>query len=39
MGDKLLKQAVILSLKYHYFRPMYYSSPIENSFYLVSTSN
>ena len=36
MGDKLLEQAVILSLKYHYFRPMYYASPIENSFYLVS---
>ena len=36
MGDKLLEQAVILSLKYHFFRPMYYSSPIENSFYIVS---
>ena len=36
MGDKLLEQVVILTLKQHYFRPMYYQSPIENSFYLVS---
>jgi len=36
MGDKLLEQCVILTLKYHFFRPMYYQSPIENSFYLVS---
>ena len=36
MGDKLLEQAVILTLKHHFYRPMYYQSPIENSFYLVS---
>ena len=36
MGDKLLEQAVILTLKHHFFRPMHYMSPIENSFYLVS---
>ena len=36
MGDKLLEQAVILSLKYHFYRPMYYQSPIENTFYIVS---
>lgn len=36
MGDKLLEQVVILTLKHHFFRPMHYSSPIENSFYLVS---
>jgi hypothetical protein len=35
MGDKLLEQVVILTLKDHFFRPMYYASPIENSFYLV----
>merc|ERR1712166_1319842 len=34
MGDKLLEQVVILTLKHHFFRPMYYASPIENSFYL-----
>ena len=36
MGDKLLEQASILTLKEHFFRPLYYKSPIENSFYLVS---
>ena len=36
MGDRLLEQAVILTLKHHFFRPMYYQSPIENAFYLVS---
>ncbi len=36
MGDKLLEQCVIMTLKHHFFRPMYYQSPIENSFYLVS---
>ena len=36
MGDKLLEQVVIMTLKHHFFRPMYYQSPIENSFYLVS---
>ena len=34
MGDKLLEQAVILTIKEHFFRPMYYQSPIENSFYI-----
>ena len=38
MGDKLLEQCVILTLKQQFFRPMYYQSPIENSFYLVSKS-
>lgn len=36
MGDKLLEQCVILSIKHHFFRPLYYKSPIENSFYIVS---
>ena len=36
MGDRLLEQAVILTMKHHFFRPMYYQSPIENAFYLVS---
>ena len=34
MGDKILEQLMILTIKEHYFRPMYYRSPIENSFYL-----
>ncbi len=34
MGDRILEQLMILTIKEHYFRPMYYKSPIENSFYL-----
>ena len=34
MGDQILEQLMVLTLKEHYFRPMYYRSPIENSFYL-----
>lgn len=34
MGDKILEQLMILTIKEHYFRPMYYRAPIENSFYL-----
>jgi hypothetical protein len=37
MGDKILEQLMILTIKEHYFRPMYYRSPIENSFYLGRT--
>lgn len=37
MGDKILEQLMILTIKEMYFRPMYYRSPIENAFYLVST--
>lgn len=36
MGDRLLEQLVILSIKSHFFRPMHYASPIENAWYLVS---
>jgi len=35
MGDKVLEQLMILTLKEHWFRPMKYRSPIENNFYLV----
>jgi len=38
MGDKLLEQCMILSIKHHFFRPMHYKSPIENSFYIVSNN-
>jgi hypothetical protein len=35
MGDRFLEMVMILTIKEHFFRPMYYKSPIENSFYLV----
>lgn len=35
MGDKILEQLMILTIKENFFRPMYYRSPIENAFYLV----
>lgn len=38
MGDKVLEQLMILTIKEHFFRPMYYRSPIENTFYMVSTN-
>ena len=37
MGDKILEQLMILTIREMYFRPMYYRSPIENTFYLVFT--
>ena len=36
MGDKILEQLMILTIKENFFRPMYYRSPIENAFYLVN---
>ena len=36
-GDSLLERATILTLKEHFFRPMRYESPIENSFYIGRT--
>jgi hypothetical protein len=36
MGDKVLEQIMILTIKENFFRPMYYRAPIENAFYLVS---
>ena len=36
MGDKFLEQLMILQIKEHYFAPMYYKAPIENTFFLVS---
>ena len=35
MGDKILEQLMILTIKEHFFRPLYYKSPIENCFYIV----
>ena len=37
MGDKLFEMTTILTLKEHFFRPMRYESPIENSFYIGRT--
>jgi hypothetical protein len=38
MGDKILEQLMVLTIKEHYFRPMLYRAPIENSFYIVNIS-
>ena len=37
MGDRFLEQLMILQLREHFFRPMYYNAPIENTFFMVST--
>ena len=39
MGDRILEQLMILQLREHYFRPMRYEAPIENSFFMVTTPN
>ena len=39
MGDKYLEQVMILCLREHFFRPMRYSAPIENNWYIVSTTD
>ena len=39
MGDRFFEQLMILTLREHYFRPMYYKAPIENTFFLVSFIN
>ena len=36
MGDKFLERMMVLTLKEHYFQPLYYKAPIEQSFFLVS---
>lgn len=38
MGDKILEQLMVLTLKENYFRPMRYRAPIENNFYIVSVN-
>lgn len=37
MGDRFFEQLMILTLREHYFRPMYYKAPIENTFFLGRT--
>ena len=36
MGDRFLERIMILTLKEHYFQPLYYKAPIEQTFFLVS---
>ena len=37
MGDKFFEQLMILTIREHFFRPMMYKAPIENTFFIVST--
>ena len=37
MGDRFFEQLMILTIREHYFRPMLYKAPIENTFFIVST--
>ena len=36
MGDRFMERIMILTIKEHYFQPMYYKAPIEQMFFLVS---
>ena len=36
MGDRFLEQLMILTIRDHFFRPMLYKAPIENTFFMVS---
>jgi hypothetical protein len=36
LGDRFFEQLMILTLREHFFRPMYYRAPIENTFFMVS---
>ena len=38
LGDRFFEQLMILTLREHFFRPMYYRAPIENTFFMVSCS-
>ena len=39
MGDRFFEQLMILTLREHYFRPIYYQAPFENTFFMVSPPN
>ena len=39
VGDRFFEQLMILTLREHFFRPMYYRAPIENTYFMVSPSN
>merc|ERR1711990_368268 len=34
MGDRFLEQLMICQLRDHFFRPMHYNAPIENTFFM-----
>ena len=34
MGDRFLEQLMILTIREHFFRPMLYKAPIENTFFM-----
>ena len=36
MGDRFMEKIMIMTIKEHYFQPMYYRAPIEQMFFLVS---
>ena len=36
LGDRFFEQLMILTLREHFFRPMLYKAPIENTFFMVS---
>ena len=36
LGDRFFEQLMILTLREHFFRPMYYKAPIADTFYMVS---
>ena len=36
MGDRFLEQLMILQLREHFYRPMYYRAALENTFFMVS---
>ena len=38
MGDRFLEQLMILQIREHFFRPMMYDAPIENTFFMVSNA-
>ena len=35
MGDTFLEKIMILTIREHFFRPMYYEAPIEQTFFMV----
>ena len=39
MGDRFLEQLMILQIREHFFRPMMYDAPIENTFFMVSNAS
>merc|ERR550539_411266 len=37
MGDRFFEQLMILTIREHFFRPMMYKAPIENTFFIGRT--